>query len=43
MLRGDKTVAYGSIMPVLEELSHTGIDLTLAYRVQAAHLGDNFQ
>lgn len=33
VLRGDKTVAYGVIMPVLEEISHTGIDLTLAYKV----------
>ena len=33
VLRGDKAVAYGDIMPVLEEISHTGIALTLAYRV----------
>jgi biopolymer transport protein ExbD len=30
VLRGDKEVVYGAIMPVLDEISHTGVDLTLA-------------
>ncbi len=30
VLRGDKNAIYGSIMPVLDELSRTGIQLTLA-------------
>lgn len=30
VLRGDKDVVYGAIMPVLDEISHTGVDLTLA-------------
>ena len=35
VLRGDKATSYGVIMPVLEEISHTGIALTLAYRASS--------
>lgn len=30
VLRGDKQVLYGTIMPVLDEVSRTGVQLTLA-------------
>lgn len=30
VLRGDRHVLYGTIMPVLDEVSRTGVDLTLA-------------
>ncbi len=32
VLRGDRRVVYGTIMPVLDELSRTGIKLTLALK-----------
>ena len=32
VLRGDRRVLYGTIMPVLDELSRTGIKLTLALK-----------
>ena len=31
VLRGDRRVVYGSIMPVLDEVSRTGVEITLAY------------
>ena len=30
VLRGDKKVLYGTIMPVLDEISRSGVELTLA-------------
>jgi len=30
VLRGDKRVLYGTIMPVLDEISRSGVELTLA-------------
>lgn len=36
VLRGDRTVLYGTIMPVLDEISRTGIDLTLALEAPRA-------
>lgn len=30
VLRGDRRVIYGDIMPVLDEISRTGVDVTLA-------------
>ena len=36
VLRGDRNVLYGSIMPVLDEISRTGIDLTLALEAPAS-------
>ena len=35
VLRGDTNAIYGSIMPVLDEISRTGIDLTLALQPAA--------
>ena len=31
VLRGDKQALYGSLMPVLDEVSRTGVEITLAY------------
>jgi len=31
VLRGDKAALYGSMMPVLDEVSRTGVEITLAY------------
>jgi len=36
VLRGDRRVVYGTIMPVLDELSRTGIKLTLALKASTA-------
>ncbi|MHB9024379.1 MAG: ExbD/TolR family protein [Armatimonadota bacterium] len=30
VLRGDKSVLYGTLMPVLDEISRSGVELTLA-------------
>lgn len=32
VLRGDKNVIYGDLMPVLDEVSRTGVKMTLAYK-----------
>jgi biopolymer transport protein ExbD len=32
VLRGDKSVLYGTIMPVLDEVSRSGMELTLALK-----------
>ena len=36
VLRGDKDVLYGKIMPVLDEISQTGTELTLALKPNPA-------
>ena len=36
VLRGDKRVVYGTIMPVLDKISGTDVDLTLALEAPAA-------
>ena len=35
VLRGDKKALYGSIMPVLDEISRSGVQLTLALQAPA--------
>ena len=37
VLRGDKDVVYGKIMPVLDEISQTGTELTLALKPNRRH------
>jgi len=36
VLRGDRHALYGTIMPVLDEISRTGVQLTLALQAPAA-------
>lgn len=36
VLRGDRRVLYGTIMPVLDEISRSGVELTLALQAPAA-------
>lgn len=36
VLRGDKKVLYGTIMPVLDEISRSGVQLTLALQAPGA-------
>jgi len=39
VLRGDKRVLYGTIMPVLDEISLSGVELTLALKTPDASKG----
>ena len=39
VLRGDRRVLYGTIMPVLDEISRSGVELTLALQAPAAPSG----